>query len=797
MKNRQIIICSIILIVIIILLNICFHFYNRDYKNTNAMLLKTNTMVSDVNSFDVFIQNSASFEDFDAISARIKNIDKKFNYFINDLNQFIEQNSINDLKHSFYEKIKNIEQFKAKKTKINLGMIKLNNAFLDMTDFSKDRFKILHSLFLNISYNKNIKVKDAYDFLKQNPPVDELEARYVDIVKNIIVDINDDLWLTKNYKNEFIARINNIHLNIDNKANFIKNIVSTITLLIFISSFMLGIFVIFILFNYFKNLKNFKVFNHIINKTFNSIIITNNDFRCIFANDNFLKYKNTSVGNILQKDIFKILNFKYEKDMLSLFNGLKHNQEVELENIVLLHNQSESYVHILAFIINLQNFKPEYAFLIFDKTKEQKIENKLNLTEVELEKIAFKDPITSAWNRSKLIKILPNSIDSVVISIFMENFANLRFFYSKTLLDKTMLEIFKSLELIIKTNSIDAEIFVINTDEFALLYNGGNILKDLEIIKRHFDGNPIKIFLNNNYQNVTQINLNFGVSLRFDTQINRLDQTSIARINGSLKKERISFYNRENEVEKTFYKNQKIINTLQNALLNNRIFFEYQGIFDISGNNPELFYYEILMRILDDNSNVIYPNSFMDIAKQSYLNSFLTISLFKHTFFIIEKFPHKKFSINISTGDIINPYTRDMFLSFLKKCSYPQHLSVEILECEDIENYNVFVSFIEDIKNYGCKISLDDFGSGYSNYYRILSLNIDCIKIDGSIIKKIDSDKISKELVETIVEFAKKQDYYIVAEHVSTPEILKIIKDMGIKYAQGFFLEKPKAISYI
>ena len=73
-----------------------------------------------------------------------------------------------------------------------------------------------------------------------------------------------------------------------------------------------------------------------------------------------------------------------------------------------------------------------------------------------------------------------------------------------------------------------------------------------------------------------------------------------------------------------------------------------------------------------------------------------------------------------------------------------------------LDNYEQVSLFIDDMKSLGCKIAIDDFGSGYSNFEYLFKLKMDYIKIDGSLIKNIDTDINSKLIVEIIVDFAKK-----------------------------------------
>ena len=94
----------------------------------------------------------------------------------------------------------------------------------------------------------------------------------------------------------------------------------------------------------------------------------------------------------------------------------------------------------------------------------------------------------------------------------------------------------------------------------------------------------------------------------------------------------------------------------------------------------------------------------------------------------------------------------------------------------------------------GAKIAIDDFGTGYSNFEHILKLNVDYIKIDGSLIKGIQQDKKHKIIVETIVDFAKKVGSKTIAEFVSDEEIFKNIKEIGVDFSQGYFTGKPSLL---
>jgi EAL domain-containing protein (putative c-di-GMP-specific phosphodiesterase class I) len=122
-----------------------------------------------------------------------------------------------------------------------------------------------------------------------------------------------------------------------------------------------------------------------------------------------------------------------------------------------------------------------------------------------------------------------------------------------------------------------------------------------------------------------------------------------------------------------------------------------------------------------------------------------------------------------------------------------QYVTFEILEDDAIRNYNLLKEFISYIKQKGSTIAVDDFGSGYSNFAHVLNLEIDYLKIDGSLIKNLDIDEKMELIVETIVEFSKKTNMKVIAEFVHSKEVLQKVKELGIDYSQGFYLGEPKA----
>lgn len=200
--------------------------------------------------------------------------------------------------------------------------------------------------------------------------------------------------------------------------------------------------------------------------------------------------------------------------------------------------------------------------------------------------------------------------------------------------------------------------------------------------------------------------------------------------------------------------------------------------------------YECLVRMIDEDK-IISPFFFLDISKKSNQYTKITKIVIDKAF---KKFSNLnyEFSVNISYEDIENPNFLEYIKSKLLQYNVKNKVVFEILEDESIKNYDILIQFIEDLKSLGCKVAIDDFGSGYSNFEHILKMNIDYLKIDASIVKNIEKDKNSYKITKTIIEFAKNLGVKTIAEYVENEEIFKIVKNLGADYSQGFYFSEPK-----
>ncbi len=233
------------------------------------------------------------------------------------------------------------------------------------------------------------------------------------------------------------------------------------------------------------------------------------------------------------------------------------------------------------------------------------------------------------------------------------------------------------------------------------------------------------------------------------------------------------------------------LQSIKYALQEDKIEPFFQPIYN--NHTDKIKRYEALIRMHDHKNTLIYPYPvFLDVAKQGKLYPYITKVLIEK---VMDKLREEdcEISINISSLDIEDKIMQAFILdAFEKNKDITHKLIIELLEDKETNSYDEVNKFIKTVRKYGIQIAIDDFGSGYSNFIRIIEFAPDIIKIDGSLICDIATSAASRQTVETIKLFADKINAKIVAEYVENEEIFNIIKSLGIDYAQGFYIGKAE-----
>lgn len=231
-----------------------------------------------------------------------------------------------------------------------------------------------------------------------------------------------------------------------------------------------------------------------------------------------------------------------------------------------------------------------------------------------------------------------------------------------------------------------------------------------------------------------------------------------------------------------------ILQVMRDALLENRVIPYFQGIHD--NRKDRITMYEALIRIEDEQGRLYYPNQFLPVAKKYHLYQVLSITMVKK---VMELFLNREcmVTINLNVQDIYNREMIKNIFRLLSQAKHPENFIFELVEGEEVKDYEFVKQFAGRIHEQGAKIAIDDFGSGYSNFLHILRIDADILKIDGEIIKNVCQDDKCLEFVTFINDWCIRQKKDVIGEYVENENIQRKLEDVGVVYSQGYYYSKP------
>jgi len=154
--------------------------------------------------------------------------------------------------------------------------------------------------------------------------------------------------------------------------------------------------------------------------------------------------------------------------------------------------------------------------------------------------------------------------------------------------------------------------------------------------------------------------------------------------------------------------------------------------------------------------------------------------------------PTIEFSFNLSSLDIEDHEIQKNILKRLNEENLNERITLEILESEEFQDYNNLLAFEKRATAQNIKLSIDDFGSGYSNFSHLIDIDFNYIKIDGSLIQHILKNQKYEMIIKEIINFAHALNAKTIAEFVENEEIAIKLKEIGVDMLQGYYIGKPK-----
>ena len=239
---------------------------------------------------------------------------------------------------------------------------------------------------------------------------------------------------------------------------------------------------------------------------------------------------------------------------------------------------------------------------------------------------------------------------------------------------------------------------------------------------------------------------------------------------------------------------------INDALQNDRFVLFGQLIKPIQEEGNQGLYREVLIRLSAEDGSLIPPGAFLPAAERYNLIGKVDRWVIEHSFrFYAEQKKNTgspiQLSINLSGTSVGDKDLHDYIEQKFKQYDVrPQDITFEITETAAITNLNQAIKMMRELRPLGCRFALDDFGAGLSSFGYLKNLPIDFIKIDGKFVVDIETDEVSRAMVEMITHVGNVMGLQVIAEFVENEKIIEILSDIGVDFAQGYGIDHPHAL---
>lgn len=402
----------------------------------------------------------------------------------------------------------------------------------------------------------------------------------------------------------------------------------------------------------------------------------------------------------------------------------------------------------------------------------------------------FTDPLTKTFNRNYLEETVPliNLSHYSLAMLDLDKFKIINDTYGHKAGDYVLSQASK----VFKDSIRDSDILVrYGGEEFLLLINNRSKTKsDQDICERLRKNVQKEHFLYDTHE----INVSVSIGLHKYPHLEKNLQEAIKIADKMLYIAKKSGRNRvvcyDEKANREDFSSSADISFVKEAIDEDRIICHYQPIYDYR--HTRIFKYEALVRIVTRDGKIVPPLAFLPQIKETNIHYKLTQRILLVVF---EAFRHnnKLVSINMNFSDLINP---DIEETIIKNLRDDQHLAsrvtFEILESDEIDDIELFKQKINLLHSLKAKVSIDDFGSGYSNFKTIIDVEANFLKIDGSLVKNIDVNAKDFKVVKSIIHFAKQSNMQTIAEFVHSKEVYDKLLMLDIDFMQGYYISEPK-----
>lgn len=512
------------------------------------------------------------------------------------------------------------------------------------------------------------------------------------------------------------------------------------------------------------------------------------DTECYFldANPAFFRLLGVNSINELQQKNFKEICATCQEELMELIERKGH-----IKNLEVCMKQGTGkifWASLTAVLRTLQDRR--YIMGILDDIDERKT------AEEKLQYLATHDSLTNVPNRYSLEEALRLAVEkaktvseSALLLIDLDNFKLINDTLGHAAGDEVLIQFTKILKKNIREWDFVARL---GGDEFAVIIEGidkNEVQYMADRIRNAVYENELIV------ANSTRLHLSISIgivlidgTLDFQKALSKADIALYkAKEEG---RNKVAFINHNDDASLEFIKINHSINKMKQALKEDRFVLHYQPIVDL--NNGKILHYEALVRLLNEENQLLSPGEFIPVAERYGLMAEIDRWVIRATLRKLAEVPDITIFVNLSA---VSLYNKDLLVNIEDDIASsgidPCRLGFEITETAAIKDLAVTERWLLKLQKLGCRFALDDFGIGFSSFSYLLNLSVDYIKIDGSFVKNIDTIPAHFTLVYAMTKVAHSFGKKTIAECVESENIANILRDLNINYGQGYYFGKP------
>lgn len=265
-------------------------------------------------------------------------------------------------------------------------------------------------------------------------------------------------------------------------------------------------------------------------------------------------------------------------------------------------------------------------------------------------------------------------------------------------------------------------------------------------------------------------------------------------------RDRIHFYTEEDEDSEPRVE-MFWVDRINQAMQEDRFFLFCQPIVPLNGAAGQGGHHELLLRMKDEAGKLVPPGLFLPAAERYHLAGRIDQWVIRTALSWLDAYadmidPAQRIGINISGQSLANDDLLEFVIDELThKGIAPERIYFEITETAAVANFKHAIRFINGLRERGCHFALDDFGSGVSSFAYLKMLPVDYLKIDGAFVKEIANSPVDYAMVKAINDVGKTMGKLTIAEFVENEAIVAKLKEIGVDFAQGYGIGKPRPLN--